>query len=252
MTKLYSPLRLTAVAVAALFLAGCSVPATPTDIHDPYEPVNRAVHGFNKGVDTVAIRPVSQVYGKIVPSPVRTGIDNVASNLAMPSAVLNKSLQGESEDAVHNLFRFLVNSTLGVLGIFDAAASFGLDERSADFGQTLAVWGAPEGAYLELPVLGPATERAAAGQVVDFVLNPLSVFSPDVREADAAGTGASLLNYRYAFATTVDGILYDSADSYAQLRLFYLESSRFAEGGDTADALDTTIYDDLYGDLYDQ
>lgn len=252
MTAFFSSLRLPGLAVAGLILAGCSVPDTPTDIHDPYEPVNRAVHSFNKGVDTVAIRPASQVYGHIVPQPVRTGLDNVASNLGLPAAVANKSLQGEPEDAVHNLFRFLVNSTLGVFGIFDAAASFGLEERSADFGQTLGVWGTPEGAYLELPLLGPSTERAAVGQVVDIALNPLSLFSDDVREAEVAGTGTSLLNYRYTFSTTVDGILYESADSYAQLRLFYLDSSRFAEGGETADAIDTELYDDLYGDLYDQ
>ena len=239
---------------ALVLLAACSVPSEPTDIHDPYESVNRVSHAFNKGLDTVAVRPASQVYGTVLPAPVRTSVDNVASNLGTPSQALNKALQGDVESAIHNTFRFLLNTTVGVLGLFDVADDFGLEERNTDFGQTLATWGAEEGAYLELPVFGPSTERDAAGRVVDAITNPLGFMtdSDDVEDAQLGGTVGSTLNYRYTFASTFDGILYDSTDSYSQLRLFYLENSRFNQGGSDADTIDTEIYDDLYGDLYDE
>ena len=237
-----------------LGLTACSVPSEPTDIHDPYESVNRLTHAFNKGLDTVALRPASQVYGTVLPTEVRSKVDNVANNLGTPSDALNKALQGDVEGAVHNTFRFLLNSTVGVLGLFDPATSFGLEERESDFGQTLATWGAEEGAYLELPLFGPSTERAAAGLVVDAITNPLGFISDsdDMNDARTGTTVTSTLNSRYTLASTIDGILYDSADSYAQLRLFYLENSRFNAASDDPDAIDTEFYDDLYGDLYDE
>ena len=148
-----SAFRLLAPA-ALVLLTACSVPSEPTDVHDPYEQVNRVSHAFNKGLDTVVVRPASQVYGNVLPSPVRTSVDTVASNLGTPSQALNKALQGDVESAIHNTFRFLLNTTVGVLGLFDVADDFGLEKRDTGFGQTLAKWGAEEGAYLELPVFG--------------------------------------------------------------------------------------------------
>ncbi len=240
------------VVMMAIVLSACSVPETETDIHDPYEPTNRKVHAFNKGLDRTVLRPVSQAYGEVLPAPVRTGVDNVASNLGLPAAVLNKSLQGNGEDAFHNLFRFLINSSMGIGGLFDPATAFGLEERGTDFGATLAVWGVPEGAYREVPLFGPSTERDAAGQLVDAVLNPLTVFNDNVLFAGNAGTVTERLNARYNFADTFDGIIYESADSYVQLRLFYLDNRRFTLASDDDDAFDTTLYDDLYDDVYDE
>lgn len=241
---------------AAMAISACSVPDTPTEIHDPYEGVNRATHAFNKGTDRVFFRPVSQVYGHILPERARTSLSNAASNLDEPRSMVNHILQGEGEDAIHSGFRFLLNSTLGVFGLFDPATAFGLEQRETGFGDTLAVWGAQEGAYLELPLFGPSTERDAVGQFVDILANPISVFGSDAEEVAAATALPSVLNSRYAYTETVDGILYDSADSYAQLRLFYLESRRFelSGQGSAGNAFDPyeNLYDDVYGGLYDE
>ena len=231
-----------ALAAAAL-LSACSAPAVPTDIHDPYEGVNRTTHAVNVELDRSLLRPASQVYGTLVPQPVRTSVDNAASNLGLPSAVLNKVLQGDIESAVHNFARFAVNSTLGVLGLFDPARDFGLEEREADFGETLGTWGVREGAFLMLPVLGPSTERDTAGRIVDIITNPVSLVYPNIGDQQLAGVAGETLNFRYEFTDTTDSILYESADSYSQLRLFYLDSSRF--GQDSTDSSLEELYDDL-------
>ena len=250
--------RLPIVKLIAPFLlfcvAGCSVPETPTDIHDPYESVNRSVHAFNKGLDRTLLRPVSQAYGTVLPAPIRNSVSNLSNNFRAPSLVVNDALQGKADDAVHNGFRFLLNSSLGVLGLFDVALSFGLEERYTDFGETLAVWGTPEGAYVELPVLGPYTERSAVGWFVDVFTNPIGYAFPsnDLATARIVTYSGLVVNTRYLLTESIDSILYDSADSYAQLRLFYLESSRFNLGEGEASAIDTEIYDDLYGDIFDE
>lgn len=249
--------RLAVLALSALVLSACSVPETPTDVHDPYERMNRHFHATNKVSDRIFFRPASQVYGTLVPRPVRTGLSNAADNLNGPRNVVNDFLQGQPEDAGHNLFRFLVNTTIGLFGFFDpAGSSFGLEERDTGFGETLAVWGAPEGAYLELPLFGPSTERDAAGTLVDVLTNPVTLFSDEGGRVAAVTSLPSVLNSRYELAETVDGILYESADSYAQLRLFYLESRRFELGGQTsaenAFAPYQNLYDEVYEGIYDE
>ena len=240
-------------AVAVAFLAGCSVPSEPTDIHDPYEGMNRAFHAYNKGSDRVFFRPVSQAYGKNVPSQVRRSLSNAAANLDTPRSVANNLLQGNIENAVHNTFRFFINTTIGVFGLFDpASGSFGIEERDTGFGDTLAVWGAPEGAYLELPLFGPSNERDAIGQVVDILANPISSLLPEDGDTIASLTSfPSVFNSRYEFADTVDSILYDSADSYVQLRLFYLQSRRFELSGQTSAGNAFDFYEDLYDEVYE-
>ncbi len=233
------------------------MPETPGEIHDPYERVNRVVHASNKATDRLFFRPVSQVYGNVLPAPVRRGLSNASSNLNGPRNVVNDLAQGNVEDAGHNLARFLVNSTIGLLGIFDpASGSFGLDERDTGFGETLAVWGAQEGAYLELPLFGPSTERDAVGQTVDLFANPLDSIFDEGGDIAAATSFPSVLNSRFELADTVDSILYESADSYAQLRLFYLESRRFQLSGQTSaeNAFDPyeNLYDEVYEGLYDE
>ena len=239
--------------LALIALGACSTPPDGADVHDPYEPVNRVTHTFNKGVDTVVFRPVSQVYGTVLPNPVRQGLSNAAENLDAPRSMVNHVLQGEGEDAIHNLFRFALNTTLGVFGVFDVATSFGLEERETGFGDTLAGWGVQEGAYQELPIFGPSTERDTVGFIGDIVMNPIGAVLPEDSDEIAGLTSVpSVLNTRYTFADTLDGILYDSADSYVQLRLYYLESRRFELGGQAGatDAFDP--YEDLYDGLYDE
>ncbi|MEM7752062.1 MAG: VacJ family lipoprotein [Pseudomonadota bacterium] len=251
------PFYIKAAFFAGVFaLAGCAKTVNE-GINDPYEPVNRAVHAVNKGADTVFFRPASQVYGNVVPQPARQSLSNAASNLSGPRNVMNDLLQGNVEDAGHNFARFAVNSTIGVFGLFDpASGSFGLEARDTGFGDTLAVWGVGEGAYLELLLFGPSTERDAIGQTVDILANPLDNLFGDAAEVATATSVPSVLNSRFELADTVDGILYESADSYAQLRLFYLESRRFQLSGQTSaeNAFDPyeNLYDEVYEGLYDE
>ena len=214
-------------------LVGCTAAPPNAEFNDPYEQANRNIHAFNRGIDKIVLRPSSQVYGSIVPDPVKTGIGNLASNLNQPGYVLNDLLQGRIEDAGHNTFRFLINTIVGVGGIFNPADSFSLEERDTDFGETLYVWRAEEGVYLELPFLGPSTVRDATGSVVDVVLNPLNTMVGQDQASAVLGVSiASRVGDRYQYSGFVDSILYESADSYAQARLLYLQNRRFDHSGD--------------------
>ena len=226
-----------AALAAALALGACAAPdAGRALVRDPYEAQNRRIHAFNRGVDRAIFRPASTAYGVGVPEPVKQGVGNFASNLSTPSYILNDIFQGRAEDAGHNFFRFAINSTLGVAGIFDPATSIGLPVRESDFGQTLHVWGAPQGAYLELPLLGPSTQRDAVGTAVDYALGPLRRAVPaDARPFVVAARVGAGLGDRYALGETVDQVLYESADSYAQTREIYLQNRRFELGEEVAE-----------------
>ena len=232
--------------LAALSLSACARPDSPDAIHDPVEPVNRAVHQVNKGLDKALVRPVSHAYGAVLPAPARRGVSNFADNLGLPSAVVNDVLQFKIEDAFVNSARFLFNSTIGIAGLFDPASTIGVEERSTDFGETLHVWGVGEGAYVELPLLGPSTGRDAVGTIVDFVTDPMNAVGshPEAEILVASEVGARLGD-RYTFSETIDSILYDSADSYAQARILYLQSRRF-ELGSVADEAYFDPYEDPY------
>ena len=239
--------------VGAVFLvAACSQPAPgPSGFHDPHEPRNRKVHAFNRGVDKAVLRPASGAYGSAIPKPVRTGVSNFSSNLGLPSAVLNNLLQADLRGAVHNTTRFFINSTVGLGGMFDPASGAEVYEVEADFGGTLAKWGFSEGAYVELPLAGPSTNRDAVGLLVDLVTDPVGQVLPKGEKYIATGTTVlDAMNSRYTFTDTVDSVLYESADSYAQLRLFYLQNRRF-ELGEDASADDTDPYFDPYEDPYE-
>lgn len=216
-------------------------------VFDPYESANRQVHAFNRGLDSVILRPSSSVYGSVIPEPARDAVSNFSGNLDLPRVVLNDVLQFKLDDAVHNTFRFAVNSTFGIGGLFDPASDMGLTERDSDFGETLHVWGAGEGAYVELPAFGPSTERDAIGKAVDFVINPTRfVLDPPESHVATGATVAKLVGDRYDYSSFVDEILYESADSYAQGRLIYLLNRRFELGTTEAEP-----YNDPYLDPYE-
>lgn len=228
--------------IVAAALTGCAAPEPSAEMNDPFEGTNRAIHGFNKGLDRAVARPASKVYGAVLPQPVKAGVANFATNLDLPGFVLNDVLQGNPEDATRNTFRFLVNSTLGVGGLFDPAKSFGLDQQKTDFGETLHVWGAGEGAYLELPVMGPKTVRDATGDLVDFLTNPVSKVLPTPESYYATGAKVgSKLGDRSRYSETIDSVLYESVDSYSQTRLLYLQNRRFELGQQAAGGEDDFI-----------
>jgi phospholipid-binding lipoprotein MlaA len=142
--------------------------------------------------------------------------------------VVNNLLQGRIENAGHNTFRLLANLTFGFGGLLDPATSMGLPARDTDFGETLHVWGSGEGAYIEVPLLGPSTQRDTVGDVVDIALNPLGWAEGVGPVALAAGIWLfDGLADRGRFGSAIDDVLYNSADSYAQTRLIYLQNRRF-------------------------
>ncbi|WP_232796485.1 MlaA family lipoprotein [Roseovarius salinarum] len=242
-----------AIALAGVCLiAACTArpPNHPAgEPFDPYEQDNRFVYDYNRALDRTFIRPVAIGYAEGVPVEVQEVVGNFSDNLSLPGAVVNNVLQANMRGAFQDTFRFTVNTTLGIGGLLDPATGFGMAEPTdADFGQTLHVWGVREGAYLVVPVTGPSTERAAAGRFVDLFLDPLSYVIPTPEAY--YGTGATVLSKlgdRGRRADTIDSVLYESADGYAQLRSLYLQNRRFELGnGDSSAYLDP--YDDPYAE----
>jgi phospholipid-binding lipoprotein MlaA len=150
-----------------------------TKIDDPWESVNRSIYGFNMKADKYVLKPIATAYDKVTPEPVQQGVRNFFSNLKSPATLVNELLQGRPMDSAETLGRFAVNTTVGVVGIFDPASSIGLARRNEDFGQTFAVWGWENSNYVVLPLLGPRTLRDTAGFVGDSAISPLSQVGSD-------------------------------------------------------------------------
>lgn len=238
-----SKFSIIAAVVSLLVLGACAQAPAPSGYDDPHEAKNRRTYGANVKLDQVFVSPASNAYGSILPAGVRRSVANFSDNASLPGVVANNILQGQIEDAVHNATRFVFNSTLGLLGIFDVATDIGLEERGSDFGETLHVWGVPEGDYVVLPFFGPSTERDGFGIVVDFVLNPLSLALPsDVKHVPKAAWVLSKFGDRYTFANTIDGF-YASEDGYDIMMLYYLDSRRYELG--------VEVQDDELEDIYD-
>lgn len=142
---------------------------------DPWEGFNRKMHSFNNVVDRFVLRPAALGYKRVTPDSVQAGVSRFFANLSMPVTAVNQALQGRPGDAASSLGRFAVNTTIGIVGIFDPAARFGMPwPDGEDFGQTLAIWGWRDSRYLVLPLLGPRTVRDAVGLVGDLPLSPVS------------------------------------------------------------------------------
>lgn len=234
--------------LALSLLAGCTPPPA-ADPYDPHEARNRKVHAFNLALDTAVLRPASNAYGTGVPVPVQRGVANFSSNLDLPADVVNNLLQGKPGPAMQNTFRFAVNSTVGILGLFDVASKIDAPQVKTDFGETLHVWGMGEGAYVELPGFGPSNDRDALGTVVDLVANPTSALFPNLPSGlSGAAKIGSKLGDRHRFSATIDSVLYDSADGYAQARLLFQQNRKF-DLGEAQNTDDNFLdpYEDPYG-----
>lgn len=235
------PIRFLAI---VLSLSACAAPGPDASPDDPFEAHNRTVHEANKQLD----RNLSNgADGAGIPPAVGESVVNFADNVSLPGMVVNNVLQLDLQAAVSNTLRFAMNSTVGLAGLFDPADAIGLYEDEADFAQTLSVWGVGEGAYLELPLIGPQTQRDVAGRVVDYFIDPFgNLVGPEVRWAARGAKIAARIVKRDQYGDTIDSVLYDSADSYEQQRLIYLQNRRFELGEDAVDdAVDP--YADLYG-----
>lgn len=226
----------------AFGLAACAqAPAShpPQEAYDPYEASNREMHEFNRSLDRNIVRPVGRGYAAFMPDDIEDAIGRFAFNLSIPRSVVNNVMQGNMRGATEDSYRFAVNSTVGLLGLFDPATELGMPEATdADFGQTLHVWGAREGAYIELPALGPSNERDAFGKVVDLFTSPLRYVLDDPESY--YGTVVSIstgLSNRGRYSDTIDSVLYESADSYAQAKSLYTQNRRFEVEGGSGGAL---------------
>lgn len=167
-------MRYLVLLVLALGLAGCAHNSTPLNPYDPYEETNRKVFEFNQALDRNVLEPVSSAYASITPDFFRRGVTNFFSNARYPGVILNNLLQGKFKQSASDTGRFLVNTTIGVLGLWDPATSMGLPAHQEDFGQTLAVWGANSGPYLELPAFGPNYARTLPDYPVSALTNVLN------------------------------------------------------------------------------
>lgn len=154
-------------------LGGCARTPESQEIRDPWEPVNRPVFGFNRKVDDHAIGPVARGWKKVTPGAMRDGISNFYRNLTFPQRFLSSVGQAEGEKAGTEFARFLVNSTIGIGGIFDPASAIGLEKYDESLGKMFATWGVPPGPFIVVPILGPSTPRDAVGGVIGVALNPL-------------------------------------------------------------------------------
>ena len=166
-------LRAAPLLLATLAVAGCASAPGRTTSEERYEGFNRGVYKFNDTLDRAALKPLAKGYRKVTPQFIRTGIGNVLSNIEYPGTFINQFLQGKWALGFKDTGRFLINSTLGVAGIFDVATPLGLEKNDEDFGQTLAVWGVSSGPFVNLPLLGPSTMRDAPARALDWFTNPL-------------------------------------------------------------------------------
>ena len=163
-------------AALTLGLGACAStpPAEPGMISDPYEGFNRQMFAFNNGVDRYALAPAATVYETVTPSFARDRVGDFLGNLSSPVIFINDVLQAEPGRASDTFFRFTINTTIGLVGLWDAANYFGLEGHSEDFGQTLAVWGVDSGPYLVMPIIGPSNPRDLVGAGVDRAFDPLT------------------------------------------------------------------------------
>jgi len=223
-----------------ILVAACAQPdpaVSREEPFDPWEQENRRMHEFNRAVDRTLWRPAGKGYTNIVPDDIETVISRFAENLSLPAAVVNNILQGNMKSATEDTYRFVVNSTLGLGGMFDPATELNMPQKSsADFGETLYTWGVNEGPYMELPLLGPSTARRTVGRAVDLFTNPLTYVLPSPESFYGTGAGvASSLGQRGRFSDTIDAILYESADSYATSRSLHQQNRRFKLGTGASD-----------------
>jgi phospholipid-binding lipoprotein MlaA len=220
--------------VIFVVLSACRV-TLEDGISDPFEASNRQAHEINKSIDKNIIRPMAIVYGDITPIKLQSVANNMSMNFSLPRYSMNYILQGELKNASKSSMKFLVNSTLGVGGIYDFSSQLGLTSEKTDFGETMAKWGFREGPYLEILVLGPSNQRDGIGKVVDLVLDPVSLIGVGAKSVATATSVAFGLSARSQFRESIDSILYESADSYAQSRLFFLQNRRYELGTNKAE-----------------
>ena len=211
-------------------------------IYDPWEPMNRRIHKFNLVVDRYVAHPLATAYVNVVPHPMRLGVTNFFDNLSSPLTMVNQLLQGRPRDAVQTLGRFVVNTTLGIGGLFDPASDLKMKRRSEDFGQTFGTWGWQRSRYLELPFFGPRTVRDTFGLAGDIPMSPVSYVDSDKLRIGLQGL--QLVDTRSQLLS-LDSLREGAPDEYAltrdawmQRRAYQIEHDRRHKPGDEAEDQD--------------
>lgn len=200
---------------------------TGTEINDPLEPLNRLVFIVNKGVDGLIMKPLAIAYRLVLPEPVRNSVGNFYTNINSPVSFANHLLQGTPKEAGNSLARFVINSTVGILGLFDAAETFGFKSNETGLSDTLGVWGVNTGPYLILPALGPSSFRGVVGIGGDYFTQPYNYL---LNDADSSVswivTGIDLTHQRNLVLEKVDELSDSALDLYAAVRSIYFQSQK--------------------------
>ncbi len=219
--------------IISLFVISCVLSAcasldqvSKSEFNDPYEKSSRRVHAFNKGLDKALIGPAANGYTTITPPLFVRIIGNVSGYIGLPGQAVNNILQGNAKGLGETVLTFALNTL--TFGLGDLASEAGVKDNNADFGQTLHVWGAKQGIYHEIPVLGPSTTRDTVGFFVDLAINPVNLLeSSNARWAGFGFTVLDRLGDRSQFSEFFEETLYNSEDSYATARSFYLQNREF-------------------------
>jgi len=219
--------------LVALVAAGCAS-NSPADAdnpetavraeYDPLESLNRKMYAINDAFDRATLKPIARGYKAVVPEFARRGVTNFSRNLFTPRSAVNNLLQGKPGPGFSELGRFIINSTLGIGGLIDVASAQGMPEYDEDFGQTLAVWGLPEGPYVFIPILGPNTLLDAISTPVDILSDPLIHYDNSSVRDKVYGLRVIDLRMRLL---TAEALLEDSKDPYLTVRESYLQNRRF-------------------------
>ena len=232
MRVFFSRLWLSAAGLLLLALAGCAKPPPADDpdavadynqTNDPLEPTNRIFYSINNAIDTAALKPAAEAYRFAIPEPARNGIHSVLTNLAIPVQFGNDVLEGKPRRAGDTAMRFLINTTIGLVGVFDVAKDLGYPNHDADFGMTLAKWGSGEGPFLFLPILGPTNPRDVVGFAVDQASDPFNWVGQGtaVRALGYTKLALNALDKRERALDAVESIKKTALDPYATFRSLY-------------------------------
>jgi len=201
-------------------IAQAQKPQPENDANDPLEGLNRVIFSVNEFLYGLLLRPMADAYVSLVPDVARDGVRNFLMNLRSPIVLANDILQGEGTRAWETTQRMLINTTIGLGGMFDVAKEYGIEGHTEDLGQTFAVWGVPEGFYLVLPVLGPSNPRDATGKFLDSFLDPLSYYltNTDREEYDVTRSVALGVDEYSRVMDDLQKLKNTSVDYYAALR----------------------------------
>ena len=261
---MYRFVKLISLVVLAYYLAGCAAAMMPTMTlaemaeadaakaalaaapppqprpphqptpEDPWIGSNRVAHNFNTALDLIFLSPAARIGKAVTPSFARQGVGNFFRNIGEAPSGINKLLQGKPKGFAESALRLLINTTLGLFGLFDVATAFGLPYEYEDLGQTLAVWGVPAGPYVVLPFFGPTTVRGGFGQVGNALMSPLNYLSLNLSTTEQlALRGADIVNTRIdllALDFVISGDLYEFyRSSYLQRRAFLIEDGEIED-----------------------